>query len=103
MNNISKIPESVNKLKLIETISLANNFIKILPPEIEELTSLKELDLSGNQLEFLPVFILNLGLQINFDAHEDGILLQNNPISYPPISLIKKGNEAIEKFFNENK
>ena len=103
MNNISKIPESINKLKQIETISLVNNYIKILPPEIADLLTLKELDLSGNLLEFLPAFILKLGLQVNFDANEDGILLQNNPISYPPISVIKKGNKDIEKFFKENK
>jgi hypothetical protein len=71
--------------------------------QISELKFLKELDLSNNNLEFLPAFILNLDMQINFDANEDGILLQNNPIKYPPIEIIKKGNEAIAEFFDKNK
>ena len=41
-------------------------------------------------------------MQINFDANEDGILLHNNPLTYPPIDIIKKGNKAIKAFFEEN-
>ena len=59
-NQISKLPNSITKLKNLDTLYLHNNKINKLPNEIGDLVMLIELSLGMNSLSYLPESISNL-------------------------------------------
>jgi Leucine-rich repeat (LRR) protein len=50
-DKITKLPESFFKLKTVENLYLSDNFLKIIPQEINGLKSLKYLDLKNNPIK----------------------------------------------------
>jgi len=65
-------------LKSVETLILKRNFIKVLPPEIEQIRSLKFLDISDNQL-------VAIAPEIRFCTNLSCLDLCNNQLlSLPP-------------------
>ncbi|WP_298911120.1 leucine-rich repeat domain-containing protein [uncultured Nostoc sp.] len=70
-------------------LSLNNNQLSSLPPEISQLSNLEWLDLSNNQLNSLTPEISQL-------SNLRGIYLKNNPqLSSPPPEIVEQGTEAI--------
>ncbi|MHA2335214.1 MAG: leucine-rich repeat domain-containing protein [Candidatus Hodarchaeales archaeon] len=53
-SNLSKLPDSIGKLKQLQTLNLVKNWFSKLPESIGKLKQLQTLDLSGNQLSTLP-------------------------------------------------
>ncbi len=59
-NKLTSLPDSIGKLKSLETLYLGANELTSLPDSIGNLTSLEDLYLYQNQLTSLPDFIGNL-------------------------------------------
>ena len=76
---LKAIPETVFKIKGLETLSLRANQLQNIPAEISNLKALKNLDLSYNQLTSLPSSIGKL-------TSLENLSIVNNQISALPIS-----------------
>ncbi|MEH2138221.1 COR domain-containing protein [Nostoc sp.] len=59
-NQLSSLPPEISQLSSLTELSLSNNQLSSLPPEISQLSSLTELSLSNNQLSSLPPEISQL-------------------------------------------
>ncbi len=57
---ISKIPEIIRELKLLEGLVLSRNQLETLPEWIDEFDQLQVLDVSDNQLKEIPESLVNL-------------------------------------------
>ena len=70
-------------------LSLNNNQLSSLPPEISQLSNLTELYLNHNQLSSLPPEISQLSNLVE-------LYLNNNPqLSSPPPEIVEQGTQAI--------
>ncbi len=58
---IDSLTPQIGKLKNLAILDLSNNRLSFLPPQIDELKNLKSLDLSFNQLSIFPIQIGELG------------------------------------------
>ena len=106
-NNIKILSSNIEKLKSLSTLRIGGSFyfykfsfvydywnisdISFL----EKLTQLQSLDLSSNQISFIPEFVFKLD---NWKRIVDEII-DNNPISNPPIEKIKQGRESVLDWF----
>ncbi|MDP4270780.1 MAG: COR domain-containing protein [Bacteroidota bacterium] len=90
----------------LNNVYIPNNKIKDIAA-LKQLRQLKSLTLINNPIRELPEWITDLNLNIEWnnktDDYEDRILLYNDTIVNPPIEIIKKGNEAIKRYFNKIK
>ncbi|MCP4148688.1 MAG: leucine-rich repeat domain-containing protein [bacterium] len=78
----SSPPESINKLRKLERLSMIYSQINDLS-FLRHLTNLSWLDLRHNNIRQIPDFLLELGLTINLAAesnNEPGIFLYDNPL-----------------------
>lgn len=57
---ITKIPNSIGKLKFLTILNLSHNFISHLPETIGNLIDLSYLDITHNPIKFLPNSIIKL-------------------------------------------
>lgn len=109
-NNLTKVPVSIAKLRMLEELYIASNSLIDLPVEIFALPELRVLDVHGNKLRTLPGYIwlapklgtLNIASnQISqLPAHPSGI----NASRYaraPIKSLITCDNHLNEECFAE--
>ncbi|HRE76670.1 MAG TPA: COR domain-containing protein [Flavobacterium sp.] len=113
-------------LKALETLNLSFNLITDISP-LKNLFGLRELFLQNNLITDISplgnkdeIVILNLssnkikdirailpiiekGIQINltFMPRSSGLIIENNPLEYPPQQTIKQGNQAIIRFFEK--
>ena len=76
----------------IEYLHLSNTNIKTLPGEIGKLVKIKYIDLRGNKLKDLPKEFCNL----SSDAR---VLVNDNPISFPPLDVCESGMPSIKSYF----
>jgi len=125
VNKIVNIP-SLHQLKNLEELDLRNNQIADISP-LKYLTTLKELNLSNNKIEDisaikdlkklkklqlrgnlitqLPKWITDFNMSIYWNSDlfgdEQDITLFDNPLTNPPIEIVKKGKEAIKRYFEK--
>lgn len=105
-NNIRNI-SSLAELSNLKVLSLLSNKIKNIKP-LEKLRKLQAIDLRYNLIDDIsPLLnILKLGININTSLQKDtansDIHLYKNPIINPPFEIVKKGREAIIRFFEGN-
>jgi len=59
-SNLSEFPKGINKLHLLEQLTLKENLITVIPSEIKDLENLKILDLSKNRLKTIEPGMGNL-------------------------------------------
>ena len=79
-NTITEIP-SLENLKLLDSFNLGDNLIKEVPRNIaERFNWLKDSNTDG------------------FDA-DFGIILSDNPLTFPPISVIELGPETVKSYY----
>jgi centrosomal protein CEP164 len=90
-NNLTVLPESFWTLRKLESVNLNNNLLFALSPSIKNLSKLKKLLLSSNKLEKLPVQLLEA-------PDLDSLDVDDNPLTFPPQSICRKGLESIKLF-----
>jgi internalin A len=79
-------------------LDLSNNEISDIS-FLQDLNQLTYLDLSNNQIQFIPEFVFELKTwQVTVNE-----ILDNNPVSNPPIEIIKQGKEAVLEWFQVEK
>lgn len=100
-HNISNI-SSLEKLSGLQKLDLSHNMISDIR-FLEKLTGLQTLDLRSNQISDISPLIpvLKKGMDISFREYGRGIRLNKNPITTPPIEVVKQGREAVLRYFGE--
>lgn len=102
-NQISDISVLANHTKL-EQLSLHDNLITDISI-LENLESLKEVDLRNNFIKVVPK---KLAKRLNWlrpidgynTFHErDTIIFEDNPLEYPPSSVIELGEETVKNYY----
>ncbi|XP_060599487.1 leucine-rich repeat-containing protein 27-like isoform X3 [Ruditapes philippinarum] len=95
-NELSTIPDELfDKLPNLKWLDLRRNYIVRLPSVYTgRHQNLRNLLLEGNNLRTLP---LELGLIKTLH----GLNISNNPLDFPPQSIIEKGTNEILKFLRE--
>ncbi|XP_034286742.1 leucine-rich repeat and calponin homology domain-containing protein 4 isoform X1 [Pantherophis guttatus] len=91
-NELRSLPGSMGGLECLRDLNVRRNQITILPEELAELP-LVRLDFSCNLVTRLPVCFRHLrSLQC--------LLLENNPLQFPPAQVCLKGKIHIFKYLN---
>jgi small GTP-binding protein len=103
-NRLRTFPMEIVNFKKFERLGLSINRIKELPVDIDRLCNLenlKELYLSDNYITRLPPEIMELDLEIKWewDPSREGIYLEDNPLEFPPIEIVKEGHRAVIEYF----
>ncbi len=100
-NHISDI-KPLNELRNLNSLSLSDNQISDLTP-LKDLKNLNSLSLGNNPIRYLPKWIIDFNLEIQWIEYNSmGILsLYDNPLEQPPIEVVKQGKEAIKNYFEE--
>jgi disulfide oxidoreductase YuzD len=98
-NQIKDISSLQNLNQLIR-LDLRSNQIQDISV-LQNLTQLHNLDLSSNQIQDISplLHLIKNGLGVSISESFNNINFANNPIIVPPINIIKQGNEAIIRFF----
>jgi internalin A len=96
INDISFL-KGLTGLKDLDLSSNQINDISFL----KGLTGLRNLALNSNQIsDISPISnLIQSGIPVNIDQFGEGINLFDNPITKPPIEIVKQGNEAILTYF----
>ncbi len=101
-NQIADI-RSLENLTGLQSLNLFFNQIADIR-SLENLTGLQSLDLRYNQINNIQglVPLLKKGLPVNIEEYgRKGILLYDNPIVNPPMSIVEQGAEAILTYFEQ--
>ena len=90
----------IRKMHHLKRLQLANNSIRDLSP-IRHLHKLELLSISGNKITEIPTWLLNKGLPFKYEQVKEAgfITLADNPITTPPLEIVKQGDEAIRNYF----
>jgi len=91
---------SLKYLEGLIELYLGDNQISQISP-LYNLQYLTILDLSKNNITSFSNQLLQLELSISVNFEYGGIQLNNNPIQEPPLEIIKQGNQAIQKYFDD--
>ncbi len=113
-NEIEELPDSICKLSGLQELFLLRNRIKKLPHGISALSKLKTLDISFNPISGLPAdfgyfksleyfdasFCKIRRLPIDFSnlISLKHLILDDNPMEFPPLKVINRGLYAIMHF-----
>lgn len=94
----------LTKLPSLRHLNFGNNQIKDIG-SLSKLPNLSSLYLHYNQITNIKLLLslVKKGIPVELDeyASPNTINLYENPISIPPLEVIKEGNEAIIKFFED--
>ena len=93
---LKTIPNTIKKLKFVETIELGCNFLNELPYSIGELNNLQELNLNRNNLKKLPDSFGNLKSLRYLNLGENN--LEKLPDSFENLSLLTELKLFSNKF-----
>ena len=122
-NKFEAIPSSVLSLKLLEFLDLTSNSIKSLDKNIaklqnslrslllydnmiEDVTNIQDLKLldsifiGKNKIKCLPLSITNIKT-LDWKNRYLTLILDNNPLTEPPISICRQGFDTIKNWYNE--
>ena len=104
-NNKIKDISPLNKLIKLEKLWLDNNFIEDISP-LNKLNNLKWVNLKFNPIKRLPEWITDFGLKIKWENNSynnNCITFYNNPVEFPPLAIVKNGENAIKNYFEQLK
>jgi len=94
-----ELPDTISKLKKLESLLLVFNYLERLPDTIGALASLHMLLIGNNRIRSLP---RRFGQLRNLDwglRHMSSSVIDGNPIERPPMDVCKQGVEAIANYF----
>ncbi len=101
-NNQIRYIRFLEKLIDLKSLDLSNNQIRDIG-FLEKLTSLNSLNLRNNQITDIKslVHVLRKGLEIAIEKQDfrGRVNLRNNPITNPPLEIVKQGREAVIRYF----
>lgn len=101
-NKIIELVE-LQELENLTKLSLSGNHVTEVTA-LQNLKNLNKLYLSDNKICELPVWILELNLNIRWNyKRANGIFLKGNPLKSPPLEIIKQGNISIKAYFDSLK
>ena len=91
-------------LQYLVELSLQSNGIKDIMA-LSRLKRLQNINLSQNKIEELPLHLLNLNIPIGFEPElrERSINLYGNPLTAPPVEIVRLGTDAIRTWAAEDK
>lgn len=95
--------EVLSELQNLTEIHLGENNIANIS-SIKELKKLNRINLSDNIIENLPPWITEFELRIDLEKSKYGdnsINLHKNQIVNPPIEIVKRGKDAIKRYFKK--
>ena len=93
----------LQELNQLHSLYLSNNQITDIS-FLQGLNQLHTLNLSYNNLKEIPEFIFQLGMEINMNEYSNnGLCLYNNPITSPPLEIIKQGKQSVLNWFKAKK
>ncbi len=98
-----RIITPLRKLKNLTYLDLSNNQLTDLTP-LRELKYLQRLDVSNNRIQRLPPEIISWWHVMEMDWSEyyiRGLNLYGNPLTDPPVEIVKQGNAAVQNYFTE--
>ena len=103
-NNLSDI-SPLKELQQLNTLDLSDNKqIKDFSP-LKELQQLNTLDLSYNNISdissLLPLISKGIPLSLEKYNYQGKINLYENPITSPPLEIVRQGNAAVLNYFKE--
>lgn len=93
----------LEKLPGLQTLDLQHNKISAIS-FLGNLSSLIRLDLRSNQISDIQglIPILKNGIPVNYEDYGgEGISLNKNPITNPPMNIVKQGADAILDWFDQ--
>jgi Leucine-rich repeat (LRR) protein/GTPase SAR1 family protein len=92
----------IEHLTNLQQLNCKSNQIADLAP-IEHLANLQRLYCSDNQIvDLTPIVgLIKKGRQVKWSRVEGDIRVGDNPLTNPPIEIVKQGNEAILRYFEE--
>ena len=102
INKISDI-SVLSDLTGLQNLNLRSNEINDISV-LSDLKGLKQLDLCENKItNIIPLkdLIISSGLDINWNTSDDGILIEDNPLTTPPPEIVKRGRDAVLRYFAE--
>lgn len=98
---------ALKNLNKLSSLSLRNNKIDKIC-SLQKLTSLKSLSFTNNKIQnitpILPLLLKGFEIQTNNNTYnllENTIELSNNPISYPPLEIVRQGSESVINWYEE--
>jgi len=106
-NNLKYISNRISELTNLWRILLYKNQISHIPDFIRYMPNLTTVCLKSNKISYLPEWLFEIQ---NFTSYEmiDGgylirtIYLNNNPILFPPIEILKKKKSIIKDYVAKN-
>lgn len=131
-NCIENLPESLNDISQLKLLYLGNNKLGDFPEVIfnqhhlkvltlndngieeleflnwsDRLKNLELLDLSNNAIQVVPKDLILLPELHSLvfgsgQGVQDGLLLNNNPIVFPPIEVLSKGKGSVISFYEQS-
>lgn len=93
-NNISDI-SVLKDLRNLTSLNFYNNQISDIRA-LNDLRNLTDLNFRNNNISKIPQFIFEMSVDIDD-------IIEGNPISNPPLEIIKQGKEAVLDWFEANK
>ncbi|CAI9569937.1 unnamed protein product [Staurois parvus] len=91
-NEIQSLPPQMGSMESLRELNVRRNQLTSLPEELSELPLIR-LDISCNRISHIPVCYRHL-------RHLQTIILDNNPLQYPPAQICLKGKVHIFKYLN---
>ncbi|XP_031754247.1 leucine-rich repeat and calponin homology domain-containing protein 4 [Xenopus tropicalis] len=91
-NDLQALPPQMGSLGCLRDLNARRNQLSALPEELSELPLIR-LDLSCNRITHIPVCYRHL-------RHLQTVILENNPLQYPPAQICLKGKVHIFKYLN---
>jgi internalin A len=109
-NQIAKIPEEIARLDKLKVLDLSFNKIVDIPEKITQLTKLSYLNLIYNQITEIPASVILLKSLSTLYLQKSQLTLSSlpphrrytyseNPITNPPVEVVKNGIKAIREYF----
>lgn len=91
----------INELTNLIDLDLSRNELTDISL-LKGLTNLTRLDLRNNRINEVPEWITHMGMKIYCDSdyHKKGINLGGNRLVTPPLVIVKRGREAMQRYFS---
>ncbi|MFZ2725452.1 MAG: COR domain-containing protein [Methylococcaceae bacterium] len=99
IDNISTLSSLIN----LQEFGVSHTQVNDITP-LAGLINLQELDISHTQINDLSPLLEHIkrGLPVKLkNDYEGGIIVENCPLTNPPLSIVEQGNEAIINYFQE--